>query len=166
MALVGNALAQELADALGQPEVSDQLKGWAEAIVIEVKLGMATFANVPSPHLISGLVGPRLAQEIVNQAGYSGTNDIIIAYSTAITNYIMASAIVTYTAPVPNPPAIPPSAAWFLNGTISGLVGETLAEQVAKALKKKSASPELIEKCNAIVNYIQANATVTSGVIS
>lgn len=165
MPLVGNDLAKKLADALGQSKVSDQLKGWANAVVKEVKMASVTTGNIPGPHSISAMDGNRLAKEIAKQAGYPGANAVLIAYATAITTHVMANGKVTYTAPPPANPPKPPQA-WFLNGTIAGMVGPLLAKQIATALKQSSPTPDLIKKATAIVEYIQANALVNSGSIS
>lgn len=165
MPMSGPDLAQDLADALGEKEVSDNLKGWANAVVTEIQSGVVTFGNIPGPHPITALVGPRLAALIAQEAGYPGPTPELIAYAGAITAHVMTGTV-TYKTPLPNPPPLPPPAAWFLDGTISGLAGPVLAQQIASALGQPAPSSELLKKATAIVNHIQTNAVVTSGVIS
>ena len=164
MAMNPVGLASEIADALGQP-VNAHLIGWSTGVISHVLMGVATFANIPGPHPISGLIGATMAALVASNAGYPGTTPQLIGYCTAITTHIMTAGSVTYTSPILNPPAVPPPAAYLLGGTISGLNGNLLASMVAINMGQLVPTPELTKKCTAIANHIMTNAQVNLGVI-
>lgn len=165
MALDPTALASDIASAMGYPTVSPQLIGWASGVLEEVKNGMATSRNTPSGHTISGISGSAMATLIADYGGYGSVSTQLTNYCGAIASNIMSNAIVTYTAPVLNPPAIQPPDAWYLNGTLSGLDGSSLASDVAAAVGYPSVSAKLLAKCTAITTHIMGNAEITDGVI-
>jgi len=166
MALNETALAQDIADAMGFPTVSAQLVGWSKGVIEEVKKGVATFGNIPTPHPISGIVGSSMASLITNYAGYGTTSPELTSFCNGIATHIVTSGVVTYTSPVPAPPAIMPPAAWFLGGTISGLSGGAMASMVQTMVGFPSVSSKLLAECTAIADHIMNNAEVVSGVIS
>lgn len=159
----GPALAGEIRSAMGFPApTSVELIGWATGVVTHIQTsGLATFGTIASPHTISGLTGPVMAGLIQVNAGYPFVSPELILYCTAMTTYIMGTAIVTYTGPIPPPPP-----GFNVGGTISGMSGSALADVVATALGKGFTTTELINKCTAIVSHIENNAEVVSGVIS
>ena len=164
MAMDKDALASEIAQAMGHSHVTQQLKGFAQGIIEEVRNGTATFNLVPTPHPISAIVGPNMAQLVATYAGYGYASPELTQYCTGVATYIMASGIVTYASP--ESPPTPPDKAWFLEGTISGLVGSAMASTVASFVPFPYVSKELLAKCTAICNHIVNNAEVESGVIS
>lgn len=168
MALSGSGLAEEIRSAMNFPSpTSTQLIGWATGIVEEITTnGMATFGTIAGPHPISGLTGSSMAGKVANYAGYPGVSAQLLNFCTAIANHIMTNGVVTYAGPPPAPPAIPPSAAWYTGGTISGLSGSLMASDVASAVGFPGVSAPLLNKCTAIANHIMTNAQVESGVIS
>lgn len=169
MAVNPNQLADEVRSAMGYPApTSDQLVGWATGVLDELtQNGTATSRNIPGPHTISGMTGASMAAKIV--AASNGTYGFISteleAYCGAIASHIQSSGQVFYTAPIPtNPP--PPSESYFLNGTITGLDGPTLASLVASAVGYPFVSALLLAKCTAITSHIMSDAEVTDGTIS
>lgn len=166
MALDEVALADEIASAMGYPSTSAQLVGWAKGVVEEVKHGVATFGNIPGPHPISGVLGPSMASLISNYAGYGSVSPELTSFCAGIATHIISSGVVTYTSPVPAPPALLPADAWFLGGTISGLSGAGMAALVQSMVGYPSISSKLLAECNAIASHIMANAEVVSGTIN
>jgi hypothetical protein len=154
--------------AMGFPAPnSAQIIGWAQGILEELtQNGTATSRNFPGPHPISGMSGASMASKIASYAGYPGVSSTLNNYCNAIVQHIQSNGQVFYTAPVAAPPAIPPPAAWFLNGTISGLSGSTMASLIVSQVGYPGVSSQLLAKCNAIVAHIQSNALVTDGVIA
>lgn len=164
MAMSGPALADEIRTSMGfPPPTTLQIIGWATGVVTHLQTsGSATTGGIPGPHPISGLSGPAMALLITGLAGYPFPSPDLINFCSAMATYIMANAEVTYTGP-------PPSAGnpdWFSGGTISGMDGADMASLVASSTGKPGATPELIDKCTAIVNHIQDNAEVENGVIA
>jgi hypothetical protein len=167
MAVNPSQLAIQLANGIGQTFTTAQVEAFASGILDELtQNGSATFGDIAGPHPISGLSGASMANQIAPAAGYPGISDTLQNFCQAIADHITDNGVVTYTGPAPNPPAIPPSEAWFLGGTISGLNGPGLALEVAAAVGYPGTSAELIGFCSAITDHIEANAEVTSGVIS
>lgn len=167
MALNATDLADELATAIGQVTTTPHMIGWAQAVVTEITTnGSATSRNIPGPHPISGVTGPSLATLIQINVGYPFVSTVLTAYATAIATHITSLGIVTYTAPVAAPPGIPPSNAWYLNGTISGMNGTVLAAAIAASVGYPFVSPQLLAHSIALVLHIQSNAEVTDGVIA
>jgi len=165
MPLVGRDLAKAIATEMGQDSTPKQLVAWADAVILEITTATATKNNFPGPHPISGLVPQRLADNIARGADYPKVTKELLDYCTAITDYITAFATVTYKSPPPPPP---PGKApdWFVDGTISGMVGNDLANLIAITVGFPKTSKEIKQKSKAIVNYIQTNATVLDGIIS
>lgn len=165
MAMDEVGLADEVATAMGYPFTSPQLIGWAKGVVEEVRNGVATFGDIPTPHTISAISGPAMADLIATYAGYGFTTPELINFCTAIATNIMADGIVTYASPPPAPPGLLPPDAWFLDGTISGLDGSAMAALVASMVGYPNVSTKLLAECTAIVSHIMGNAEVVSGVI-
>lgn len=168
MALNASGLADEVRSAMGFPSpTSKEIVGWATGIVDEVTSnGVATFGNIPGPHPISGITGASMAGKVATAAGYGSVSAELLNFCTGVANHITGSGVVTYAGPPPAPPALPPPAAWFLGGVVSGLSGPAMAAQVASAVGYPGVSPELLNQCTAIADHIMANAQVVSGVIS
>ena len=166
MAMDGLQLADEIAAAMGYSPTSAQLQGFGKGIVEEVKNGTATFGTTPSGHTISGIVFSSMANLIKTYGGFPSVSAELLALCDGVSSNIMDNAIVTYIGPPPNPPIIEPEDAWFLGGTISGLDGSSMANDVKDAVGFPSVSTLLLAKCTAIVDHIMNNAEVVSGVIS
>ena len=107
-----------------------------------------------------------MAALIAPLAGYPGVTPDLLNFCTGVANHILAAGQVFYSGPPPAPPVLPPSLAWFLGGTISGLSGSAMADLVKTTMGKPSVTSELLNQCTAIANHIMTNATVVSGVIS
>jgi hypothetical protein len=155
-------LAGEIATALGHPgNVTTQVLGFARGILEELtQSGSATFGNIPGPHSISGLTGSSMANRVKTYAGYPTVSSQLLGFCTGISTHVMTG-VVTYTGPSsPTPPN------WFLGGTISGMTGSGMANQVKINVPFPYVTSELLAMCQAIVSHIQTNAQVTSGVIS
>ena len=161
MAMNYPQLAEEMRIAMGFSTTTTQLLGWARGIVEEVKNGIATYGGNAGPHTISNISGPNMASLIQNYAGYSGVSPQLNNYCTAIANYIMVTARVTYIGPLP--PAFPD---WWQGGTISGMVGSGMANSVAFSVPYPNVSAQLLAQCNVIVSHIHTNAQVVLGVIT
>ena len=166
MAMNGPQLGSEIAAALGFPgNVTTEVLCFGTSIVTHVQTGTATFGGFPGPHPISGLDGNALAS-LVGSCAYPFVSPELLTYCSIIANYIMASGVVTYTGPPPNPPG--GEVGFREGGTISGMDGNQLAQLIHTALYSAFAGPSapLIAKCTAIVDHIQNNAEVENGVIS
>jgi len=151
-------MADEIRIGMGfPPPTSDINIGWATGVLAELtENGTASFGGSPGPHPVSGLTGPSMALKIQTEAGYPFISPELTLYATALSNYIIAFAVVTYTGP-------PPSAGnpdWYLGGTIGGMTGAAMAAAVALGVGFPFVSTELLNKCTAIVDHIQSNAEV------
>ncbi len=167
MATQFTVLGPEIAVAMGYPAVNSYLLGFAHGILDELTMsGKATFGMIPSPHPISGMIPDSMASLIMGYCGYPSVSPDLTKFCTGVVNHIHMAGIVTYTAPPPAPPAILPPAAWFLNGTISGLKGSMMAEEVRGQMGFPTISPKLLAECTAVCDHIIANAKVVSGKIS
>lgn len=123
--LSGSAMAPLVASGAGYPGVSSILQIYCNQIAIHIMTGLVTFdpGNVtgsctstplsPGPLVsgaatngkLNGLSGPTLANLIHSAVGYPGsTSSKLIQFCTAICNYLMANASVT-----------------FLTGTVTGV---------------------------------------------
>lgn len=155
-------LAGEIATALGHPgNVTPQVLGFARGILEELTLnGSASFGGTPGPHPISGLSGTSMASRVRSYAGYSTVTSQLQGFCTGIATHIMTG-VVTYTGPTsPTPPN------WFLGGTISGMTGSGMANLVKSSVPFPNVTSQLLAMCQAVVNHIQSNAQVASGVIA
>ena len=162
MSLNANDMAEAIRVAMNFPlPLTSQIIGWSGAVLDELKAGVAGFGGSPT-HSISGLTGPSLASRIQIGAGYPSISPELSLYASGMTAYILSGALVTYT----GPPTSGTNPDWFQGGTISGMVGSAMATTIATSVAFPFVSPELINKCTAIVDYIQSNAEVESGVIS
>lgn len=164
MATSAPLLASEIAAGLGHPgDVTVQVQGFATGILEELtQNGVAGFnGGVPSPYSISGMSGSSLATKVASYAGYPFVSPELLSFCTGIVTHIQGSGIVTYVGPPP-----PANPNYFLGGTISGLVGATMASIIQGAVPYPFVSAELLGMSNAICNHIVANAQVVSGVIS
>lgn len=167
MAVNSSQLATQLAAGINQGFTTAQVEAFAAGVLDELtQNGSATFGDIAGPHPISGLSGPSMASKIAPPAGYPGISATLQNFCQAIADHINNNGTVTYTGPPPAPPALPASEAWFLGGTISGLNGPGLASEVAAAVGYPGVSSQLIGFCSAITDHLEANAEVTSGVIS
>jgi len=166
MALNYTQLAQDIVTGINQSGTTQEVEGFAQGIVEEVQNGSATYGTIPGPHPISGLSGSSMAALVANYSGFPSETPELINFCTAIADNIMATGIVTYTSPIPNPPTIPPELAWNTGGTISGLIGSVMAAAVKAAVGYPNVSTELLGMCTAICDHINDNAEVISGVIS
>lgn len=164
MATNASQLADEIRVAMAFPApTSTQLIGWATGVLDELTSnGMATSRFFAGPHPISGMSASSMATKVADEAGYPGVSDELLDYCEAIVEHIEGDGEVFYTAPLPPPDAD----AWFLNGTISGLDGSTLASLIASKVGYPGVSTKLLAKATAIVDHIQDNAEVTDGVIA
>lgn len=165
MAVNPTQLADEIRSAMLFPApVTLQLTGWATGVLQELtQSGIATSRVIPGPHPISGMSGASMAALVAAAAGYPFVSIPLLNYCNAIVQHIQTAGQVFYTAPVGSPN---PADNFFLNGTITGLDGSTLAALVAAQVGYPFVSTRLLAKCTAIVNHIQTNAIVTDGVIS
>lgn len=167
MSVNSSQLAGEIATGINQIFVTTQVEAFAAGVLDELtQNGSATFGNIAGPHPISGLSGSSMAGRIAPPAGYPGVSAELQNFCQAIADHINNNGVVTYEGPEPNPPVLPASQAWFQGGTVSGLNGPGLASEVVAAVGYPGTSPELIGFCSAITGHIEANAEVTSGVIS
>jgi len=183
MVMVAAALANALKNGLGfaaQP-TSSETTGLATSIISHLSSGTVSHASVtgtapPSGGpltlgaaaggTISGLSGSSLATLMKNNMGKPSVtpelqgmaNGIANHLSTGLVTFLVGSIIGTCA----NTPVNPgPLAGSGLGGTISGLSGSTMATAMASAMGKPGTTPELIDFCTAIVNYVQTNASVT-----
>ena len=164
MAVSGSGLADEIRIAMGFPTpVSTQLTGWATGTLDELTIsGTAGFGGVAGPHSITGMTGSSMATRVETEAGYPSVSTELTNFCTALVDYIQSNAVVTYTGPTPPPPP-----GFTDGGTISGMVGDDMADDIHDSVGfPGSTSTPLKELCGAIVDHIQANAQVASGVIS
>lgn len=164
MATNAALLASQIAAGLGHPgDVTVQVQGFATGILEELtQNGTAGFnGGIPSPYSITGMSGGSLATKVAGYAGYPGVSPQLLSFCTAIVSHIQGAGIVTYVGPPP-----PANPNYFLGGTISGLVGATMASLIQAAVPYPFVSTELLGMSDAICNHIVANAQVVSGVIS
>jgi len=166
MALNANDLATEIRNAMGFPAPnSPQLVGWAQGVINEITTnGSATFGTTPGPHTISGMTGASMASFVVASSGgnYPVATSELTAFCQGIINHIQGDGQVFYTGPNTGIPAT----SWFQGGTITNLDGSAMANEIVTQVGYPNASPELIAECTAIVDHIEGNAEVESGVIS
>lgn len=163
MAMNYTNLADEIKTEMGfSGATSTQLIGWARGVVEEIQASTATFNSGTPTHSIVSIDGDSMATLIKTYAGYGSVTDILKKYTNAMSDYIVANAVVTYTGPPP--PATPD---YFLGGTISGMVGSDMADAIVAAISEYPTRTDLLtKKCNAVVNHIHTNASVVSGAIS
>lgn len=168
MAMSSALLSLDLQDAMGFPSPPTiELIGLADGIIAElIENGSTTFGNVPGPHLITGITAASMANKISGGAGFPSVSIDLLNMCSGIIKHITESGVVFYAGPPPAPPAIPPSAAYNSGGTISGLSGSAMANEVKTAMGKDSVSIKLLNKCTAIVNHIIINAEINSGVFT
>lgn len=162
-------LATEMANGINQTIPTVAVQAWAIGVLQDLTLnGSATFGNMQSGHPISGLSGAAMAGFIIAASAgfYPNVSTQLLNFCTAVANHITSNGTVEYSGPPPAPPAVPPSAAWFTGGTVSGLDGSAMATEVAASVGYPSVTPELIGFCTAIADHINNNAQVESGVIS
>ena len=170
---------------------STQLVGWGSGVVSHIQAaalvsfapGNVTGTCLPTPGpltagaatsgVIAGLSGPAMASLVQAAAGYPSVSAELTAFCTEIANHVMSAGTVdfstgTVNGACTNTPITPGTfTGTGVGGTISGMSGSTLADNVhAAAGYPGSTSPELVDFCTAIVTYIEANATVAGGVMS
>lgn len=161
MALDADALAMEITLGLGQTTPSDEVKGFAQGIIDELKAATASFGGTPGPHVISGMTGASMAGKIKDAAGYPSVTPQLMGFAQGICDHVQMLGIVTYVGPPP--PAVPD---WFLGGTVTGLSGAVMAVTVQGAAGFPSVTSQLTGMCSAIADHIVANAEIVMGVIS
>ena len=157
MSVNAPGMADEIRSAMGFPTpVTAQLVGWSQGVLDELTISGSAATGSPSGNAISGLTGASMAARIQSGAGYPSVSTELLAYATALSNYINGNAVVAYTNPPTNDSG----------GTISGMTGAAMAVAVAAGVGFPSVSSELLAKCTAIVDHIQSNALVNGGIIA
>ena len=124
--------------------------------------GSATFGCFTGPHPISGVSSSNMARLIAINSGYGNVTATLLRFTEGVSEHINSAGVVTYTGPLPPPP--PP--VFTENGTISGLVAATMAALISQKTGFSFVCDRLLRECEAIVDHIQNNALVTSGVIA
>lgn len=188
MTLNNDDLALKIHNDMGfTGAVSNQLKGWAKAVIDElINNGMVNNASgtitgtcpssggplqngTSSNGIISGLNATNLASAIVNNAGYGYLTPQVTDFSTEIVNHLMSGLVAfssgnitgTCTNTLTNPGTLINGTG--SNGTISGLNGTTLATAIHNMVFSMHAgpTPKLIQFCTAFTDYIMTNAIIT-----
>ena len=165
MGLAGTqaGMANKIKDECGFPMVTPEIIQFCEGVIAETLTGVATYANVPSGHTITEIEGNPMGVEVAN-AMSKEVQETIQKFCTGISNHIVEAALVTYQGPPPSPPHIPPSEAWWANGTISGLDGNAMALKVQAEIQCPL-TPQLIGMCTGIANHIMETTIVERGVL-
>lgn len=175
-------LAEDIRDALGFASlaVPPQTAAMAAAIVAHVQTGVVTFL----PGTVTG-VAPPSGGPLTLGAAMGGTvllvpsaleaafiaafgtstpeiSGMAIAMSTHFATVLAAFATGTITGACSNTPVSPGVLVGAgANGTLSGLIGATLASTVASGIGQAATSPQLSAMCDVIVNHIMDNGVVT-----
>lgn len=185
------SLADEIRSAMGFPNpVSNQLKGWAKALVDEITNnaiitnaintingscppGSALSNGTGTGGIISGLLGTRFATSVASNAGYSTVSSRLQSFCTQIVLHIQTFGTVTFlagsiTGTCTNTGGSPGPLVNGAgnNGMVIGLDGTVLANAIHVAAGYPgSTSTRLIQFCTAMTNHIKNNGNgfYTSG---
>lgn len=192
MAMVGVDLANAIRSAMGFPlPLSSQLLGWGNAIVSHVTstslisfapgqvTGIAPASGGPlssgaaSGGLLVGPTGAVLAPLVRTDAGYPNVSPQLLNMCTAICSHIVTNSRIAFstgnvTGACTNTLITPGVfTGTGSNGTLSGLLGNQLADEVHAAVGfPGSTSTQLKAFCNALVNYIMSNAVASGGIMT
>lgn len=187
MAMVGADLGEAIRSEMGFPlPVSSQLLGWGDALVSYLQTGIVThvagsvMGTAPSGGgalingtatngIISGLTGAAFASAVSGSAGYPGISGELQSYCNEIVDHIQTFGLVefapgTITGTCTNSSS---SAGGLANGAGSGglitnLDGTALASAIHSSVGYPGGvSGPLTLFCNALMNYIMANAEVS-----
>lgn len=190
MAMSASTLADDIKTALGFSDpTSDETKGLAKSIVEEIQA--ASTANAPgtvtgnappsggplvggaaSNGTILGMTGASLAGRLKTNMGKPSITPELQGMADAIVSKVMAGSVsfslVTgvcsnTSGPPPTPGVLTGAAA---NGTISGIVGDDLALEIATNMGKGAPTPELKAMCGAIADHIVNNAVVAYALVT
>jgi hypothetical protein len=193
MAMIPADLAEAIRSQMGlHPPVSNQLIAWATGIITSLTtdasvsnaIGTVVGIAPPSPGAltlgaanggkIAGLLGSSMANYIIaaDPKDYPYLTPQLSGMCDGIAQHIVVQATITFAIGTINGACtntlISPGVfvGTGAGGTVSGLDGSGMANLVVSQAKFPNVTPELLNKCTAIANYIMAHAIVSYSTVT